>query len=213
MFKRNKRINRNLCFVLMPFKKNLEPVYKKIKEVVVLEHGLSCIRADDIYSTGIIIEEIWDKIQEAQVIIADATGRNPNVFYEIGLAHAIGKEVIIITQTMDDVPFDLRHRRVIIYDLGNLEEFGIKLSKTVDALKWKPIEIKHWIDTNSKSIKVGLSFPVDKITVHETPIAATGRIVGLPNNDLNFWIQGFVITDKEYQQGSSSVWTKRGIGK
>ena len=148
----------------MPFREKLELVHRKIKEVVVLEHRLSCIRADNIYSTGIIIEEIWDKIQEAQVIIADATGRNPNVFYEMGLAHAIGKEVIITAQTMDDVPFDLKHRRVIIYDPGNLEELEIKLSKTVDALKWKPIEIKHWIDTNSKSIKVGLSFPVDKIT-------------------------------------------------
>jgi len=56
MFKRNKRINRNLCFVLMPFREKLEPVHRKIKEVVVLEHRLSCIRADNIYSTGIIID-------------------------------------------------------------------------------------------------------------------------------------------------------------
>jgi hypothetical protein len=205
MFKENKSVDRNLCFILMPFRDELEPVYKKIKEIVVIDQKLSCMRADDIYSAGIIIKEIWDSIQKAQIIIADATSKNPNVFYEMGLAHAIGKDIIIITQTMDDIPFDLRHRRLIIYDTNRLEEFGIRLSKTIEGLKWKPIEIIQWIITNNKDIRVGLSSPTDKMTVHKTPIEALGRVVGLPSSDLHFWIQGFVITDREYEQGSSSI--------
>ncbi len=205
MFKQDKSVDRNLCFVLMPFRDEREPVYKKIKEIIVIDQKLSCMRADDIYSTGIIIKEIWDSIQKAQIIIADATDKNPNVFYEMGLAHAIGKDIIIITQSIDDIPFDLRHRRLIIYNTNRLEEFGVKLSKTIETLKWKPIEITQWITTNNKDIRVGLSSPTDKMTVHKTPIESLGRVIGLPISNLHFWIQGFVITDREYEQGSSSI--------
>ena len=62
------------------------------------------------------MNDIWDAINEAYIIVADVTGRNPNVMYEIGMAHTVGKKVIILTQTMDDVPFDLRHIRCIVYE-------------------------------------------------------------------------------------------------
>ena len=196
MFKRDKSVDRNMCFVLMPFRPELDPVYEKIKEIVVIHKKLSCIRADDIYSTGIIIKEIWDSIQQAQVIIADVTGKNPNVFYEMGLAHAIGKDIIIIAQTIDDIPFDLRHRRLIIYDQKRLEEFEVRLSKTIEGVKWKPIEIVQWLATGNQNIRIGLSSPTDKMTVHQTPIESSGRVVGVVSNDLHCYIQGFVITDR-----------------
>jgi hypothetical protein len=212
MFKQDKSVDRNLCFVLMPFYPELEPVYKKIQEVVVIDHKLSCLRADNIYSVGIIIKEIWDSVQTAQIIISDATGKNPNVFYEMGLAHAIGKDIVIIAQSIEDIPFDLRHRRIIIYDPHRLDELEIKLSKTIDGLKWKPIDIIQWLTTENVNIRVGLSFPTDKTTVHKTPIETSGRVVGLPDNDLHFWIQAFVKTDKEYEQGTSSI-DKNGFWK
>ena len=76
---------------------------------------MTCRRADDIYDNQSIIEDIWKSINEASVIVSELTTRNANVFYETGIAHTIGKEVILITQTMDDVPFDLRHIRCITY--------------------------------------------------------------------------------------------------
>jgi hypothetical protein len=79
------------------------------------QFGLTCLRADDLYSSNVIMEDIWKLINEAKLIIADVTGKNANVFYETGLAHAIGKDVIIISQMIDDVPFDLRHLRCFIY--------------------------------------------------------------------------------------------------
>ena len=78
--------------------------------------GLRCLRADDIYDNRPIIEDIWRQINESAIVISELTERNPNVFYETGIAHTIGKEVILITQSMDDVPFDLRHLRCIVYD-------------------------------------------------------------------------------------------------
>src|SRR5215471_6685159 len=97
----------------MPFSSELRPVYDDHIKNVMQEVNLECNRADDIFSNGVIIEEVWKNINEARIIIADLTGKNPNVFYEVGIAHTLGKEVILITQSIDDIPFDLRHLRCI----------------------------------------------------------------------------------------------------
>lgn len=109
------KVDQKLSFVLMPFAEDFRPIYNEIIKPVVEKFGLKCIRADDLYGSKAIIEDIWKLVNEAKIIIADVTGKNPNVFYEIGLAHAIGKEVIIISQTIEDIPFDLRHLRCFIY--------------------------------------------------------------------------------------------------
>ena len=72
------------------------------------------------------MEDIWKRICGARVVIADCTGRSPNVFYEIGLAHAIGAPVILITQRKADVPFDLRHNRYIEYKYPSRSISGFK---------------------------------------------------------------------------------------
>jgi hypothetical protein len=203
MFARNKFVDWHLCFVLMPFQHSLYPVYTWIKDVA-NEHGLSCIRADDISSVGVIVDQIWGKIQEAQIIVADATNKNPNVFYEMGLAHALGKDVIILAQSIDDIPFDLRHRRAIVYNIDQLNEVTNSFSAAIEELMWKPVEVKQWLETSDKNIRIGLSFPTDKTTVQETPIPAFGQIVGLTANPTNS-IVGYVITNREYEQGSSRI--------
>lgn len=103
-------------FVLMPFTLNLKPVYDNHIKKVAKAQNLSIARADDFFSQNSIVFEVWSAITQASILIADCTGKNPNVFYEIGIAHALGKPVILITQNQDDVPFDLRHIRYIYYD-------------------------------------------------------------------------------------------------
>jgi hypothetical protein len=102
-------------FVLMPFTNDLLPIYQDHVKKVVTELNLNVARADDFFTTNIILNDIWDAINNSKIIIADCTGRNPNVFYEIGIAHVVGKKVILITQNKDDVPFDLRHLRFFEY--------------------------------------------------------------------------------------------------
>lgn len=102
-------------FVLMPFSESLRPVYDDHLKKVTSELKLSAARADDFFSAHSVMADVWSGIFFAKVIIADCTGRNPNVFYEIGLAHALGKPVILITQEAEDVPFDVRHIRYIQY--------------------------------------------------------------------------------------------------
>jgi hypothetical protein len=183
----------------------MRAVYETIREVVESEHGMICRKADDIRSDGVIIDEIWTSICSAQMVIAEASGRNANVFYEMGLAHAIGKHVIIITDSVESLPFDLRHRRVVSYDPSALDSLRESLSKTVMALKWVPPVINQWVRTDKSDVRVGLAWPVHGTRVHKSPIEASGRIVGLPRDRLRCSIQGFVITDTEYQQGTGWI--------
>ncbi|WP_292972468.1 hypothetical protein [Mucilaginibacter sp.] len=106
------------CFVMMPFAPPLGDYYSKIYEPAITKAGLRPVRADnDIFGTGKIIDQIWDGIIKAKVLIAELTTRNPNVYYELGLAHALRKPVVLISSNEEDVPFDLQHIRVIYYDV------------------------------------------------------------------------------------------------
>jgi hypothetical protein len=80
------------------------------------EAGLKPIRADEVFSKPQITNEIWSQVRSCRVVLAELTGRNPNVLYELGLAHAIGKPSVIITRNENDVPFDLRALRYLYYD-------------------------------------------------------------------------------------------------
>ena len=106
------------CFVMMPFGDPLGKYYSDVYEPAVKKAGLTPVRADDdIFGTGKIIDQVWKGITEAKVLIAELTSRNPNVFYELGLAHALQKPVVLVSSNEDDVPFDLKHIRVIYYDI------------------------------------------------------------------------------------------------
>ena len=120
-------------FVLMPFSAELQPIYDDHMRKVAKSMGLTMGRADDFFSTKEVIQEIWNAIALSKVLIADCTGKNPNVFYEIGVAHTVGKNVILITQKKDDIPFDLRHLRYIEYEYTppGMKRFEGKLKKTL----------------------------------------------------------------------------------
>ncbi|GEP98119.1 hypothetical protein [Chitinophaga cymbidii] len=106
------------CFVMMPFASPIGDYYKKIYEPAIEKAGLKPIRADnEIFGVGKIIDQIWEGINTAKVLIGELTGRNANVFYELGLAHALKKPVVLISSNEGDVPFDLQHIRVIYYDV------------------------------------------------------------------------------------------------
>jgi hypothetical protein len=132
-------IDEDLCFVLMPFKELFDTIYEDhIKPTVErLEgHSLRCRRADDIYRVGPFMDDVWEQTCRARFLIAELTGRNPNVFYELGIAHTVGKKVIMLTQTMEDVPADLRHHRVIPYSpsLRGPQKLEQDLARTIRSI-------------------------------------------------------------------------------
>lgn len=127
-------LNEKSVFVLMPFGDPFDTIYRNhIKPLVETVCELKCRRADDIYSTQAIMEDIWRYTNEARFLISDITGRNANVFYETGVAHTIGKDVILITQSIDDVPFDLKHLRHIVYQYTpeGIDDFKLNLRNTI----------------------------------------------------------------------------------
>lgn len=119
-------------FVLMPFKKELDDHYKYGIIGSAKKFGLKCVRADEIEHNSDILEEITDYIKKATIIVAEVSDHNPNVFYEIGYAHALGIEPILIAKKGSKIPFDLQSYNHIIYSsISSLEE---KLSKRIKSL-------------------------------------------------------------------------------
>lgn len=99
----------------MPFRAPYNSYYSKIFKPALESVDYSVTRVDELYGSHPILEDIQRLIKESDLILCDMSTRNPNVFYELGLAHAIGKPVILVSNNIDDIPFDLKHIRTIIY--------------------------------------------------------------------------------------------------
>lgn len=110
----NTPIENDLAAVMMPFDAGLTPVYEAIQNACMLT-DYRALRADDIWENSTIIQDIFSLIYRSSIVIVDFTEKNPNVMYETGIAHTLGKLVIPIAQSIDDVPFDMRHHRVLNY--------------------------------------------------------------------------------------------------
>jgi len=135
------------CFVMMPFGAWFDRYYQDIYAPAIKEAGFEPVRADELFTTGSVVEQIWEQIQKAKVLLADLSGKNANVFYELGLAHAAKKPVVFTSALVEDVPFDLRHLRVIIYDIRE-PEWAPRLRKSIsdylrNAMKEPEKSIPH----------------------------------------------------------------------
>jgi len=107
-------IDKKLVFVLTPFHPDYEAAYERVAGVC-RSIGLTCLRGDEEHVTGDILSHILRLIVKARLVIANADGRNPNVFYELGIAHALGKPTLIIAASQADLPFDVRSARIIFW--------------------------------------------------------------------------------------------------
>lgn len=124
-------------FVLMPFAQAFSDAYTFGILGAAEDAGAYAERVTDQMFTEGILDRIFNQISKADVIIADMSGRNPNVFYEVGYAHALGKIVLLLTQDADDIPFDLKHRHHIVY--SNIAELKAALQP---RLKWAIAETR-----------------------------------------------------------------------
>lgn len=126
-------------FVLMPFDRKFKDTYTFGIKGAAEEVGAYTERIDEQIFTEGILDRIFNQISKADIIVADMTGRNPNVFYEVGYAHALGKIVLLLTQNADDIPFDLKHRQHIVYG-GEIETLRRQLA---ERLTWAIEESKR----------------------------------------------------------------------
>lgn len=118
------------AFVLMPFASEFDDIYKLGIKAACQEAGTYCERVDEQIFQENILERVFNQIGKADIVVSDMTGRNPNVFYETGYAHALGKHVILLTQHTDDIPFDLKHYPHIIYE-GKITKLKEELHRRV----------------------------------------------------------------------------------
>ncbi|MFC1716012.1 restriction endonuclease, partial [Candidatus Poribacteria bacterium] len=126
------RSKRQKClFVVMPFSKEFQDIYILGIREVAEKLGLVVERADDIEHNAGILDVILERISNCDMVVADTTGQNPNVFYEIGYSHAMEKAAVLITRTGENIPFDLRSMNHIFYD--NIVELREKLEKRLQA--------------------------------------------------------------------------------
>jgi hypothetical protein len=107
-------VDKKLVFVLTPYHPEHRKTYDVISEVC-KEAGLSCMRGDEEFIGSDILSHILKLMVKANVIIANVDGRNPNVSYELGIAHAIDKPVVIVSRTQTTLPFDVQSKRIILY--------------------------------------------------------------------------------------------------
>ena len=109
------------AFVLMPFDSEFDKIFNDLIKPTLEEAGYDVNRADSILNQQTILKDIVRGIAEADLVVADLTSLNVNVFYELGISHALRKHAVLLTQSMEEVPFDLRSYRIIRYSVHYAE--------------------------------------------------------------------------------------------
>jgi hypothetical protein len=128
-------VNPRLVSAMMPFSREYDAVYEAIVAAAE-EAGGEGERADNIWEHSTIIQDVYSLIHKSAIVVCDFSDKNPNVFYEAGIAHSLGRSVIPIVQQSADIPFDLQHHRAIVYHNNSegLERMKNQLSKRIETL-------------------------------------------------------------------------------
>jgi nucleoside 2-deoxyribosyltransferase len=136
-------------FVLMPFDEEFDDIYEFGIKKACENAGAYAERVDKQVFEERILERIYNQIAKADIVVADMTGRNSNVFYETGYAHALGKRVILLAQSIDDIPFDLKDYPHIIYEkriVNLMPELEKRVRWLIENPTKKEVNIGHRIE-------------------------------------------------------------------
>jgi ActR/RegA family two-component response regulator len=174
------------AFVLMPFAQKFEAIYQEVIKQTVEANGFICKRADDFYGPYRIMEDIEQGIRDAKFLIAILSGKNPNVFYEVGLAHAWHKMVLLLTESMDDIPPKLGIVRCTIYEdsLRGAEKLKRVLIDAINSLQLKDFETHSLFPEQTYQLDPKLCFALMPqtdmgIAVYEHIVKGAGEAIGL----------------------------------
>jgi hypothetical protein len=208
------------CFVIMPFKSPFDLYYKTLYIPAIKDAKLKHVRADDLFRPSAIVSDLWKMIQDAEVILAELTTKNANVFYELGLSHAIGKPVILISETMDDVPFDLQQLRVITYDKDD-PDWGDNLKANITS------SIKETLESPVEAVpsifrkKVQSHAPIQSETIARIQdLEDQMRMLRRPNSKSNIPVGTYSMIMEDLKKVESTErglidwadrWRKRGV--
>ena len=138
---------KKLCFVIMPFSstnrcstEDWTAIFENVHKPAITGsgHGYKCERSK--IRTGAFIKDIILQLNQADVVLADLTDMNPNVFYELGVRHALRNRTILVSQTMDDIPSDLKQYGIILYNTTpkSVNEYKKKISEILKDIRNNP---------------------------------------------------------------------------
>jgi hypothetical protein len=108
-----------ICFVIMPFGRPFDKYYERVYRPAIADAGLAAERADEIFTPGPFMRDVVQGIVKSSIILAELTGRNANVFYELGLCHGLEKTAVLVAQSEADIPSDLRALKFITYKVDD----------------------------------------------------------------------------------------------
>lgn len=137
---RELEIDPSLVFVLTPFGTEHQATYETIVQTC-HRIGLRCVRGDEEKATGDILSHVVRTMVRARFVIANITGRNPNVFYELGIAHALDKSTILISENLEGVPFDVKAKRILTFE-NNENLSGKLIEMLARALRDTPVDLR-----------------------------------------------------------------------
>jgi hypothetical protein len=172
-------------FVLMPFAKDFDDVYRFGIKGACEDAGAYGERVDEQLYTEGILDRIFNQIARADVLVADMTGRNPNVFYEVGYAHALGKIVILLTKSAEDIPFDLKHRQHIVYE--GITGLRPRLAASISFALKEAAQRKRVTAADALSVRLQQVVPA----VHSAPPSSVrlslNEVIDLPKQYSGIW--------------------------
>jgi hypothetical protein len=140
------KIDPKLVLMLTPFNPAYDSTYQRVVDAC-RRVGLTCVRGDEEDAQGDILSHILRIMIKARLIIANIGSRNPNVYYELGIAHALDKPTILISETLEKIPFDIQSKRILIY--SSLEELEQSLPETLAR-----VLAGERVDAEGKNVKV-----------------------------------------------------------
>ncbi len=185
------------CFFVMPFRSELNFFYLFLRKHLQEKHDLHVERGDHKILTIPLLEKIKRQIQEADVIVGDITGRNPNVFYELGIADTLSKPVILITQNdASDVPTDIKHLEFIKYDLSNHEEVISNIDNAIHHVfedRYSELYTKAEELLSAFLNETGLNYPASSSEEFQARIVQAERTHQMPADTDEYEVAAFLL--------------------
>mgnify|MGYP001467991597 CR=1 FL=1 len=147
---RDFKVDYDKVFIAMPFTdKKYNLIYDSYIKSILKKMHYEPIRIDEKTNPGDVMEFVWKEINESAFVVADVSTANPNVLYEIGIAHTLGKEVIILTDCPDKVPFDIKKNRYLNYSIDNEDSIQKMKEKLENAIRIISLKIDNGYKENT----------------------------------------------------------------
>jgi nucleoside 2-deoxyribosyltransferase len=193
--------SQKFIFVLMPFSPGFEDTYKLGIKPACEASGAYCERIDEQIFVENMLLRLYAQIKKADLIVADMSDRNPNVFYEVGYAHGLNKKVILLTKSTDDIPFDLRHYQHIVYS-GRIASLKDELQRRVEWYLDQPDQVEQ--DRSSEVEQTKVVEPIKFLAIGENNLMHL-RKLGHPEGYGSFYVGSALPRELEYLENMGFI--------